>query len=82
MVDLLKLFIEKPLNAIVAMIAILALFTYGMATSTKEAVAIQAEQQKFDSYINEQVLSMKDTLIRIDANVAVIKEQQKSFKEE
>ena len=64
------------------MIAILALFTYGMATSTKEAVAIQAEQQKFDSYINEQVLSMKDTLIRIDANVAVIKEQQKSFKEE
>lgn len=76
MVELLKLAMEKPLNAIVTALcaAVISLHLGQVAIGT--SLAAINEQQKTDKYINEQVLLMKDSLARIDENVNIIKKQQ------
>ena len=76
MVDLFKLFMAKPLNGIIAVLCVAVLATHLGLFEVRLVQATIVEQQKEDKAINALVLSMNDTLIRIDENVKILKQQR------
>ena len=76
MVELIKLFLSKPLEAIVVTICIV-LVTMQMAMfDLQTAQAVLIKQEEYDMTINEKVLDMSILLARIDENVKSLKKFQ------
>lgn len=75
MIDLLKYFMAKPLNAIVAFLCAGVLSTHLGLFEIKQAMAVVEEQQKVSAVTNQQVLNMNESLIRIDENVKFMKDR-------
>lgn len=75
MIDLVKYVVAKPLNGIVAALCVVVLTTHLGLFEVKQAMAIVQEQQKIDVAMNSQVLSMNESLIRIDENVKFMKDR-------
>ena len=81
MLDLFKLFIRKPLEAIVAATAMGVVLLAVSVTQVKTAQAVQDEIQSTNNFINSLVLEQQDLLSRIDANVGFLKESQEENQE-
>lgn len=76
MVELLKLAMAKPLNAVVVILC-LAVTTLGAgAVTTRVALAVIVEKQKVNEAYQVKVIEMSETLIRIDQNVIDMKSKQ------
>lgn len=75
MVELFKLLMANPLEAVVAALCMLvASIQLGMF-SIQEAQAVAEAHQESNNRVHEQVVKMNDSLIRIDENVKIMKEQ-------
>lgn len=75
MVELIKLFMAKPLNGIISILCVVVLTTYIGLGEVRLAQATLIEQQKVNGQMNLLVLEMNDTLIRIDENVKLLKQE-------
>lgn len=73
MLELFKMAIQKPLNAIVVTLCTVVITLHVELFEVKEAVAVIQSEQLIDKQINAKVLSMSDTLTRIDVNVETLK---------
>lgn len=81
MVELVKLFLSKPLEAIIVVIC-LVLVTIQMAVfELQTAQAVLVKQEEYDMTINEKVLDMTVLLARIDENVKSLKKFQEGHHE-
>jgi hypothetical protein len=76
MVELLKLFMAKPMAAVVSALCIVTLSIHLGLTEVKLANATLAQQNEQDQRVNEQVYQMNEVLIRIDENLKVVKQKQ------
>lgn len=76
MVDLFKLLMSKPLEAIVATLCIVIVTMQLGIFEVREAQAVLISQQSYNDIANAKVFAMSETLIRIDTNVLNMKEQQ------
>lgn len=79
MLDLFKMAIKKPLNAIIAALCTVVLVQSMGLFEVKVAIARIQVEQITDKAMNRQVIKMNDTLIRVDENVKSIKETQKEL---
>lgn len=75
MIDLVKQFMAKPLNGIITVLCVGVLSTHLQLFEVQKVVAVVQEQQKTDIAMNQQVLDMNESLIRIDENVKFMKER-------
>ena len=79
MVELLKLFIEKPLNAVVTVLCVSLLSMHGVQMTTQKAVAsIRSDfghSQEDQKEVIKTVQAMVPTLARMDENLKFIKEE-------
>lgn len=76
MLELFKMAIQKPLYAIIATLCVVTISQFLELFEVKVAIAEIRVEQVTDKAINEQVLRMNDTLIRVDENVNYIKNSQ------
>lgn len=76
MLELFKMAIQKPLYAIIVTLCIVTITQFLELFEVKVAIAEIRVEQVTDKAINEQVLRMNDTLIRVDENVNYIKNSQ------
>lgn len=82
MIELFKLFMEKPVNGVLAAICVAVLATHLGLSEVKTAQATIIEQQRNDRELAQLVHKMHITLIRVDENVKLLKEEYKEEKEE
>lgn len=73
MLELFKMAIQKPLNAIVVALCTVVITMQMEMFEVREAIAVMQTEQIVDKQINDKVLSMSDTLTRIDVNVETLK---------
>lgn len=72
MVELLKLAIANPVNAVVVVLC-LAVVTLGTgAATTQVALAVLKEKQRVNEVYQIKVIEMSETLIRVEGNQAII----------
>lgn len=76
MLELFKMAIQKPLYAIIVTLCIVTITQFLELFEVKVAIAEIRIEQLTDKAVNEQVLRMNDTLIRVDENVNYIKNSQ------
>lgn len=76
MLELFKMAIQKPLNAIVAALCLMLSIQYSELFEVKVAIAEIRVEQITDKAMNAQVLQMNELLIRVDENVGFIKNNQ------
>ena len=74
MFDFIKLAFTRPLEAIVVLLCVGYLYMHVEVFEVKKAQAIDVVLHSQQVTINEKVITMSDTLIRIDENVKLIKE--------
>jgi len=73
MTDLVKLFIEKPAIAIIAMLSIVSLYTVLGMFSLQAAVAGIKVTQKSQVLTEQRVFQMSDQLGRIETHLEVLR---------
>lgn len=76
MVDLFKLAVEKPVSAIIVALCVVVVSNVSGLADVKQAVAVIEEQQIGDNAIQVKVSKMNDMLIRMDANLEIVKNRQ------
>ena len=76
MVELLKLAMAKPLNAVVVVLCLAVTGLGTGAVTTRVALAVIVEKQKVNEAYQVKVIEMSETLIRIDQNVIDMKSKQ------
>lgn len=79
MVDLFKLLMSKPLEAIVASLCMVVITIQLGIFEVREAQAVLISQQSYNDIVNKKVFAMNETLIRIDNNILNMKEQQERW---
>ena len=80
MLELFKLAIQKPVNAVIASLCIVVTVQYTELLDVRIAVAEIRVEQETDKNGNDLVFKMNETLIRVDENVGIIKENLKDLK--
>lgn len=76
MVELFKLGMAKPLNAIVVALCVGFISLQLAVIGIEKVQAVQVEKQRTNDYINGEVAEMKEALIRIDTTLNIMKDQQ------
>lgn len=74
MFEFFKLAFTRPLEAIVILLCVGYMYMHVEVFEVRKAQAIIETQRTEQVKINNQVVQMNDTLIRIDENVKLIKE--------
>jgi len=74
--ELFKMAMQNPLSFVIVSLCVVTLSLHLGLFEVKVAIAEISKQQEFDSYINDKVLDMSESLIRIDENVKYMKENQ------
>lgn len=78
MIEIFKLFMDKPLNGIVAVLCVVTLAIHLGLADVRLAQATLVEQQRSNDKTTKLVLEMHETLIRIDENVKQLKEKNRN----
>lgn len=73
MIDLIKLFMANPINAIIAVLSISVLVNHLGLIDVRVVQATITEQQTIDKTVNTLVFDMRETLARIDENVNLLR---------
>ncbi len=76
MLDLFKLAISKPLHAIVAALCVVTITIHLGLFEVRKAVAVIQSREEEDRVVHKLVYRMHETLIRIDENVKVLKQNK------
>ena len=76
MVELMKLVVTKPLQAVVTLLCAGSLTLHIAMTEMKMAMAIVQEKQEVATLTAEKVIQMSDMLIRVDTNLSIVKQNQ------
>jgi len=74
MFDFIKLVFTRPLEGTVILLCVGYLFMHVEVFEVRKAQAVDAVLHSQQVVINEKVITMSETLIRIDENVKLIKE--------
>ena len=74
MFDFFKLALTRPLEGIVVLLCVGYLFMHVEVFEVRKAQAVDVILHSQQVTINEKVIKMSETLIRIDENVKLIKE--------
>jgi len=74
MFDFIRLVFTRPLEGVVILLCVGYLFLHVEVFEVKKAQAVDVILHSQQIVINEKVLTMSETLIRIDENVKLIKE--------
>ena len=80
MLDTFKLVLHEPMQAVVATLCAVVISLFLGFVGVREDMAVMGEQQKVDIQMNEKVMAMSDTLIRIDENVKALKDKIREIK--
>lgn len=70
---------SKPLEAVVAALCMSVFSMWIAITSVREAQAVSKEQQRGNFIVHEQMIQMKDSVIRIDENVKFMKQRHNDY---
>jgi len=76
MIDLIKLIMVKPLQAVLATLCAVTISLYLGLSELQVAMAVVHEKQKVSETVNERVLELSDIVIRIDENLKFVKQNQ------
>jgi len=74
MFEFIKLVFTRPLEGIVVLLCVGYMFMHVEVFEVKKAQAVDVVLHSQQVTINEKVITMSETLIRIDENVKLIKE--------
>ena len=80
MLDTFRLVLQEPMQAVVATLCAVTVSLFLGFVGVREDIAVMSEQQKVDILMNEKVMAMSDTLIRIDENVKILKDKVRDIK--
>ena len=76
MVELMKLVLAKPLQAVVVVIGAVTLSLHLAMTEMKTAMALVQNKQEDVGLTIKKVVSMNEMIIRMDANLVIVKQNQ------
>lgn len=76
MIELVKLYLAKPLNALVIVLCVSAMYLHKGQAFAREEIAVIKVQQKHAAKSDELVLGMIATIARMDANLEQVKNIQ------
>lgn len=76
MIELVKLLMTKPLQAVVTLLCAVTISLHVAMTQMQIAMAVVKEQQGVSLVTTEQQKVMRDTLVRVDVSLSIIKENQ------
>lgn len=75
MVELLKLAMAKPVNAVIVVICICMGTVSSTVYNIDVALAVVQEKQKVTEGYQEKLVLMSETLVRVDTNVKILMEK-------